>query len=146
MAVMDKDAANKASQDKSQDKKNTSNQRKNASQEPSQDDLTSVQGIAKHSFDSSYAVVDRVIRQSSKAGVEKAIADYRSQVENFERSFKEDFLQIISAESETQSYEIGESVMRLLTQSGADDSTDLLAIEGTSDNDQLLEVVEIINA
>ena len=107
------------SQDKvSQDKKNVSNQGESASQEPSQDDLTSIQGIARHSFNTSYAVVDRVIRESSKAGVEKAISDYRSQFEVFEKSFDRDFLHTIREEKEIQSYEIGASVMQLLTQSG----------------------------
>jgi tetratricopeptide (TPR) repeat protein len=49
-----------------------------------------------------------------------AIADFQKDIDNFERSFKKDFLQTIEAKSEP--YEIGASALRLLSASGVDKS------------------------
>lgn len=115
MAVIDKDAANKASQDKSQDVKST-NSRQNPSSNQSQD--TSIQDIAERAFNTSYDAIGNVIRTASKAGVERAIADYQRDIDSFERSFKKDFLQTLEVKSEP--YQIGASALRLLAASGAE--------------------------
>jgi hypothetical protein len=121
MAVMDVDAVNKASQDKSQDKKNDSNPSKSKDNESSQD--ISIQDIAEQAFNSSYNAVGNVVRSASQAGVERAIADYQREIDLFEKSFKQDFLQTIEAKSEP--YAIGASALRLLSASGADESQEL---------------------
>ncbi len=112
MAVMDVDAVNKASQDN----KNNSNPSQSRDNEPSQD--ISIQDIAEQAFNSSYNAVGNVVRTASQAGVERAISDYKRNLDLFERSFKKDFLQTIEAKSEP--YEIGASALRLLSASGVE--------------------------
>ncbi len=114
MAVIDKNIAEKASQDKSQETAN----RNNASNPQSSQDVTSIQDIAEKAFNTSYNAVGNVIRMSSKAGVERAIADYQRDIASFERAFEKDFLQTIEAKSEP--YAIATSALHLLSASGAD--------------------------
>lgn len=118
MAVINQEVAEKASQDKTKDAKNPVNNGQNSDRNSSQD-VTSIQDIAERAFNTSYDAVGNVIRTSSKAGVERAIADFQRDIDNFERSFKKDFLQTIEAKSEP--YEIGASALRLLSASGAND-------------------------
>jgi predicted DNA-binding protein YlxM (UPF0122 family) len=146
MAVIDQNVAEKASQDKSKDTKNGSNSSQTRANEPSQD--LSIQDIAERAFNTSYDAVGNVIRTSSKAGVERAIADFQKDIDNFERSFKKDFLQTIEAKSEP--YEIGASALRLLSASGAeteiktltDRFDELVTLEQSSDisDEQLAEL------
>lgn len=119
MAVIDKEVAEKASQDKSKDSKNTANHGQNTNHDASQD-VTSIQDIAERAFNSSYDAVGNVIKTASKAGVERAIADYKRELDTFERSFNRDFLQTIDAKAEP--YQIGASALRLLAASGSVDN------------------------
>lgn len=153
MAVIDKEVAEKASQDKTKDTKNPVNNGQNSDRDSSQD-VTSIQDIAERAFNTSYDAVGNVIRTSSKAGVERAIADFQRDIDNFERSFKKDFLQTIEAKSEP--YEIGASALRLLSASGVDDQPsevekltarfdELVTLEQSSEisDEQLTELDEV---
>tara|TARA_R110000868_G_scaffold61920_1_gene187691 strand:- start:1874 stop:2347 length:474 start_codon:yes stop_codon:yes gene_type:complete len=131
MAVIDQNVANKASQDKCQDKNN----RDNGSQNNGSQDL-SIQDIAERAFNSSYAAVGNVIRSSSKAGVERAISDFQRDISSFEQSFNQSFLQTI--ETKAGQYEIGTSALRLLNASGVDDELDILCDR----NDALIALQE----
>ena len=128
MAVIDTDAVNKASQDKSQDAK-SANSAQNLGSNQSQDNLSSIEEIARQAFNASYDAVNSVIRQSTQAGIEKAIAEHTIGISAFKNSFKTDFLRTIEAKAEP--YTIGATVLRLLGASGVDylqgDRTVLLA-------------------
>jgi hypothetical protein len=118
MAVIDKDAANKASQDKNNGV-NPAQPRANASSQ----EVTSIQDIAERAFNSSYDAVGNVIKSASQAGVERAIADYQREISSFERAFKKDFLQTLEAKAEP--YQIGTSALRLLNASGPEPEDEL---------------------
>lgn len=141
MAVINQDIAEKASQDKSKDSKNTANHGKNTNHDASQD-VTSIQDIAERAFNSSYDAVGNVIKTASKAGVERAISDYKKELDNFESSFNRDFLQTIDAKAEP--YQIGASALRLLAASGSVDNEPVIELTEEEKalcerNDQLQE-------